>query len=296
MPYQAQQNCIKKSEEVDYTCNHEEADTRIVFHAHKVTPGSRILIKASDTDVLIIILGNIHKLSESTIFLATSATKKQSHHLDCINCIDLALKLGQKLCKSLPAYHAFTGCDYTAAFYNKGKIRPFKMFSKNETYQTVFASLNDSADIFNDEKMNAVQEFTAEMYGVKHCQSVNDARFRIFMKKYGAKEDSQQFFNKIKSFDSNFIPPCWISLLQKILRTIYVNSMWLNATDSECAKLNPENYGWHLDSFLKPTGYIGDQTPLKIQDIIEMEVNDKEPNESDEFENQHFTSDESDIE
>lgn len=137
--YQAQENIIKKTEEVDYTCYHEEADTRIVFHAHKITQGSRILIKASDTDVLIILLGNMHKLSQSTIFLTTSATKKQSNHLDCINCMDLALKLGPKLCKSLPAFHAFTGCDYTAAFYNKGKIRPFKIYSKNELYQTIFA-------------------------------------------------------------------------------------------------------------------------------------------------------------
>lgn len=294
--YQAQDNCIKKIEEVDYTCYHEEADTRIVFHAHKVTPGSRILIKASDTDVLVILLGNMHKLSESTIFLATSATKKQSNHLDCINCIDLALKLGPKLCKSLPAFHAFTGCDYTAAFYNKGKIRPFKIFTKNEKYQTIFASLTDEADIFINEKMIAVQEFTAKMYGVNHCQSVNDARIRIFMKKYGAKEDSERFLKKIRSFDSNFIPPCWISLLQKILRTIYVNSMWLNATYSVCAKSHPENYGWHLDEFLKPTGFVGDQTPLKIQDIVEMEDNEEESNESEEIESNNDTSDESDIE
>lgn len=121
--YQVQDNGIKKIEEVDYICYHEEADTRIVFHAHKAKSGSRILIKASDTDVLIILLGNMHKLSELTIFLATSANKKQpNQHLDCINCIDLALKLGPKLCKSLPAFHAFTGSDYTAAFYNKGKV------------------------------------------------------------------------------------------------------------------------------------------------------------------------------
>lgn len=294
--YQAQDNCIRKCEEADYTCHHEEADTRIIFHAYKVTPGSRILIKASDTDILIILLGNMHKLSKSTIFLATSATKKQSNYLDCINCIDLALKLGPKICKSLPAYHAFTGSDYTVAFYNKGKVRPFKIFCKNEKYQTIFASLIDEADIFINEKMNAVQEFTAQMYGVKHCQSVNDARIRIFMKNYGAKEDSEQFLNKIKSLDSNCIPPCWISLLQKILRTIYVNCMWLNATDPICAKLNPVNYGWHLDGFLKPTGFIGDQTPLKIQDIIEMEENEKECNDSNEFESYNFTSDESDIE
>ncbi|CAH1106548.1 unnamed protein product [Psylliodes chrysocephalus] len=52
------------------------ADTRIIFHAYKAAPGSRILIKASDTDVLIILLGNMHEISKSEIWLANSATKK----------------------------------------------------------------------------------------------------------------------------------------------------------------------------------------------------------------------------
>lgn len=53
----ARNNYIKENpEEVDFTCYHEEEDTRIVYHAHKISPGSRILIKASDTDVLVILL------------------------------------------------------------------------------------------------------------------------------------------------------------------------------------------------------------------------------------------------
>lgn len=124
--YKVHQDKIIKTEEIDYQCYHEEADTRIIFHAHKVASGSRILIKASDTDVLITILGNIHKIVDSVIFLQMSATKKtKDKHLDCINCTDLALKLGPKLCQSLPAFHAYTGCDYTSAFYNKGKVKPF---------------------------------------------------------------------------------------------------------------------------------------------------------------------------
>ena len=89
--------------------------------------------------------------------------------------------------------------------------------------------------------MDIVQEFIAKTYGVNHCTKVNDARIRIFMKNYGTKEDSKIFKNQ--SYHSNAIPPCWISLQQKIVRPIFVNSMWLNATDSECTKLQPENCG-----------------------------------------------------
>lgn len=220
--------------------------------------------------------------------------KNQNKHLDCINCTDLALKLGSKLCQGLPAFHAFTGCDYTAAFYNKGKVKPFKIFSENEKYQIIFASLTDEADIFIEEKMGVIQEFTNTIYGIKNCTKVNDARYRIFLKNYSAKEDSEQFLKKIRCFDSNTIPPCWISLQQKILRTIYINSMWIHATEPNCVKLQPENCGWFLDVYLKPMGFVGDQTPLKIEDIVHISEKEND-DESSEFED-HFTSDESDPE
>ena len=295
--YQVCENSVSKTEETKYECYHEEADTRIIFHASKAEPGSRILIKASDTDVLIILLGNMHKLMESQFWLASSTAKKTNNQsVDCINCTDLALKLGIKLCQSLPAFHAFTGCDYTAAFYNKGKVKPFQLFSKNEKYQTVFASLTDAADIFIEDKMKIVQEFTACMYGIKNCTNVNDARYCIFMKNYSAKEDNEQFLKKIKGFDSNSIPPCWISLTQKVLRTIFVNSMWLNATDPICIKLEPESCGWYLDEYLKPRGFIGDHTPLRIDDIVERAETESDDEEGADVADLSFMSDDSEAE
>ncbi|XP_050563640.1 uncharacterized protein LOC126913014 [Spodoptera frugiperda] len=170
--YISDQNCVIKTAENSYECHHEEADTRIIFHAYKAAPGSRILIKSVDTDVLIILLGNIHKIPDSEIWLASSGTKKK-------------------------------------------KIRT-----------------------------SIAGNYTVAMYGIKHCTKVNQARYQVFLKNFSAKEDSEKFLKKVKSFDSNTIPPCWESLKQKILRTIFVNSMWLNATDSNCINLRPENYGW----------------------------------------------------
>lgn len=294
--YQTKDSHVVITEEVDYKCEHEEADTRIMFHISKVPPTSKILVKASDTDVLIILLANMHKVPQTEIWLAGSATKTKNKDLNCINCTDLALKLGPTLCLGLPAFHAFTGCDYTAAFYNKGKVRPFKIFSKNETYQRTFAQLTDDADIFNNKKMKVVQEFTALMYGIKQCTSVNDARCRIFQKNYSTQKDNEVFLKKVKGFDSNAIPPCLNSLNQKVLRTIFVNSMWLNATEPCCAKLKPESCGWYMDGYLKPTGFLGDPTPLEVQDILL--VTNRGDNEEDPAECDYniATSDESDAE
>ena len=45
-------------------------------------------------------------------------------------------KLHQALCNSLcftlPGFHTFTGCDYTASYNRKGKIRPQKLFERSD--------------------------------------------------------------------------------------------------------------------------------------------------------------------
>lgn len=51
-----------------FTCDkHEEADTKIVYHACKADANSNILIRCSDTDVLIIMLGNMERRQYTTI-------------------------------------------------------------------------------------------------------------------------------------------------------------------------------------------------------------------------------------
>lgn len=94
------------------------------------------------------------------------------------------MKSGLTLCLSLPAFLAFTGCDYTAAFYNKGKLKPFKIFSKRKGFQEIFASLADPIDLFVDEKIERVQEFTALLYGIENCYNINNARYQLFQKTY----------------------------------------------------------------------------------------------------------------
>lgn len=44
-----------------------------------------------------------------------------------VDCSTLATALGPDLRRALFGFHAFTGCDYTAAFFRKGKVRPHKI-------------------------------------------------------------------------------------------------------------------------------------------------------------------------
>ncbi|GBP24271.1 hypothetical protein EVAR_80124_1 [Eumeta japonica] len=66
--------------------------------------------------------GNIHRFPTMKICLANGASKRGNKDEICINYSKLSKKLGPTLCHALPAFHAFTGSDYTAAFFNKGKF------------------------------------------------------------------------------------------------------------------------------------------------------------------------------
>ena len=115
-----------------------------------------------------------------------------------VNCTELASKLGENVCIGLPAFHAFTGCDYTAAFFNKGKVQPFKIFASNDKFPMVFKSLTDPVDVLDEKKIDMYQEFTAPMYGVKKCRSVNVDRHHLFLKMYAATKSDEKFIRNIK--------------------------------------------------------------------------------------------------
>lgn len=63
---------IAKQEEENFNCQHEEADSRMVFHLSRLPPEiTKIVIKASDTDVLIILLGNFHLFRDILVWIET---------------------------------------------------------------------------------------------------------------------------------------------------------------------------------------------------------------------------------
>ena len=101
-------------------CTHEEADTRVIVHLlHAVNAGiATVLIKTGDTDVVIILCGQYHRiLQSSNIWIAFGSGK----HQQTINLGMIYHALGPKQCLSMPVFHALTGCDTTSAFRNKGK-------------------------------------------------------------------------------------------------------------------------------------------------------------------------------
>ena len=92
----------------------EEADCRKVLHLHDVVQKSNVVIKGNDADVLIILLGNIQKFQQKNIWMEVGLITNNTLRYIIINLI--AENSVMQLCKALPAFHVFTGCDNSLAF------------------------------------------------------------------------------------------------------------------------------------------------------------------------------------
>lgn len=112
------------SELSSLSCCHEEADTRMLFHAANVASMCpRIVIWSPDTDVAVLCVYHFAKLNEvgaSELWLHTGVKDKTRY----IPIHDISSSLGSALTGVLPGFHALTGCDLTSCFSGIGKVKP----------------------------------------------------------------------------------------------------------------------------------------------------------------------------
>ena len=118
-----------------------------------------------------------------------------------------------------------------------------------------------------------------------------------FSKKVATKMDNERLIKRLNALtqipfhqaenpsNKNFLP-------------IFVNSMWLNATDRFCIKWHPEDCGWFMNDYLKLIGFVGDSTSQQVDDVLRA-TNGVDNYNDDNFSESHYnvdTSDESDTE
>lgn len=95
-------------EQVDeLSCDHEEADTRLLLHAaHAARSGNRtVVIKSPDTDVFVLALFSKLALPETSLFMHTGTGDRSR-----IISVDVISRgISHELSSALPGFHAFTG-------------------------------------------------------------------------------------------------------------------------------------------------------------------------------------------
>eukprot|EP00117_Sycon_ciliatum_P011697 scpid10404/ scgid5699/ len=195
----------------DLACDHEEADTRLLLHAHHAAlAGSRtITIKSPDTDVAVLAVAFSHSIPAPLYFMTGTGVKTRYILMNAIS-----EKLGQAVCDALPGFHAFTGCDTTSAFAGRGKKGAFKLLCNNSpesaAARLAFSTLGAAFTPLATDVIDALEKFVCIMYNTT-CSRVNDARYQLFC---------------TRSLQSNQLPPCNDALLKHCCRSNYQAGIW----------------------------------------------------------------------
>lgn len=159
--------------------SHEEADTKIIFHVYNVDCNvfSNVTIRCSDTDILIILLGNMNFINQNLKISMRIGTGNNQRFID-VN--KLYEHLGPELCSALPAFHALTGCDFNPSFFKKGKLKPFSILKNSKKYTKAFSDLGES-NCNTNELFEIIEEYVCRLYGYKTLNNVNVTRVATFM-------------------------------------------------------------------------------------------------------------------
>ena len=149
---------LQVEEPTHLQCRHEEADTLIAFHANSISSGN-ILVRSTDTDVLIILLG-LSGRSEVISIIMDYGSGTNRRYTDVSK---LAASLNNKqpgITEALIGLHALTGCDFTSCFFRKGKVKPFQQMETDASHVMALQSLtSEEVDI------EAVTSFVCSLYG-----------------------------------------------------------------------------------------------------------------------------------
>ena len=157
-------------------CNHPEADTRICLHAKAIDDvgnANNIVTRASDTDIVVIMLFHAWKFSATLLMDTGTANGKNRRY---VNLSVIAVSIGSKMCQALPAYQAFTGTDYTSAIIRKGKVRPFRRLESNsDARDALIAITSGKVDASSERVLLKLGQLCSERNLLKAVRSMDFA-------------------------------------------------------------------------------------------------------------------------
>ncbi|KAK7901340.1 hypothetical protein WMY93_018109 [Mugilogobius chulae] len=256
---------VTRAEIGEYQCSgHLEADTMIVHNAVSAateSSASTVLVRCDDSDVFLLLVKHAFRIKAQIIMDLGHSSKNNRR---CINITDLANKVGPEVCAALPAFHAFTGCDYLAAFNRKGKCRLFDAMIRDKTVLKVFKDLGKKQTV-PSRIQQALMAFTCQIYGQNKERDPDKAR-------YNAVKGKMPKCN---------ITPCKKVLIEKIKRTNLVAHIYRSAHLADIEVWDPEKHGWIMaQGRLQLLWFTGDQGPANL--YYESNESDSEDEEVDE--------------
>ena len=170
-------------------CNHEEADTRIVvhvLHAIQVEQAKSVLVRIVDTDVVVILVGTFYNLKSIVPDLDLWVAFGMGRHFSYININTICVSLGEARSRSLPVFHALTGCDTTSSFYGKGKKSAWQAWELYPDVTSTFEFLAKNAyhQLTTDSAhFKRIERYVVILFDKSSpLDSINKTRMELFCK------------------------------------------------------------------------------------------------------------------
>ena len=210
-------------------CTHDEADGRMLLHAyHAYQHGHRrILIQATDTDVVVLAIRTASVLEGCELWVAFGHGKTFRY----IAAHSMATKLGAESCQGLLFLHAFSGCDTVSSFCGIGKKTAWDVWRSSEDFRALFSRLSLTPAEISDDDMKILERYVVLMYKrTSDLQSVNEARKQLFA--YG-------------NWHIENIPPTKAALLQHVKRAAFqAGHVWGQSLVVNARTPSPADWGW----------------------------------------------------
>ena len=204
------------------TCDHEEADIRIIRHGLEATKRGydHIMAFCRDTDVLLLLLHFFGGTEHIVWMIGGTARERRCYPVHTIY-----KNLLQDVHKNNLGFHALTGSDTTSSFAGFGKKSCWKMFIQHPL-------LLDG--VGPDDPFEPVKEFICYLYMAPDVKGgVNKARADIFRK---------------RKKELDHLPLTYDALQLHTMRAKYQSKVWLHA-DKQCIQSfagSPESSGGWL--------------------------------------------------
>ena len=249
-----------QTEREDLACQHIEADFMFALYSRMETD---VLIRSrsGDVDIVASLVG--HQDLPDSIYVdnGTGSGRKLLQPSLC--------ELGVEERDAIIGFHSFSGNDYIASFFRKGKKTCWKVAKRNKNFIKFFSQLG-TGDVTN-ELLASAQEYVCALYGKPKTKQVNEARSQIFWEKYKKKKQVTELC---------LLPPCEENLKYHLQRSNFVARL-MRSTSLRTTIDDFVDHGWTENG--EPI-WTNNAMPSNIQEILsESETLAKDDSEEDDL-------------
>ena len=189
-----------------------------------------LMIKANDTDVVVIaisVMKSLNELGLEKMWIAFG----QGGNVRWIPVHEVVNTIGPEKASGLPFFRAFTGCDTVSVFRSKGRKSAWQTWNVSKEISTAFTTFSQCVTALDNSDLQSLEKFVVVMYDSSSADaSVNDARLNLFARKQ-------------RPYDA--IPSTQSALWLHSKRATYQGGIaWGQATLPRPVTKSPADWGW----------------------------------------------------